>query len=107
MYPKEKMSEITVILGIATGVLSVLTFMGGSYAYIKASSRKEYASERDIGHLKNDLKQLTRNIEELWRQNDRRFDFFDLKLTEMSIKMGIAQTVKNTSPDEFGKKDRD
>lgn len=101
------MNEITVILGIATGVLSVLTFLGGSYAYIKASSRKEYASERDINHLKNNLAQLSRNIEELWRQNDRRFDFFDLKLTEMSIKMGIAQTSKNTSPDELGKKDRD
>lgn len=101
------MNEITVILGIATGVLSVLTFMGGSYAYIKASSRKEYASERDISHLKNSMQQLSRNVEELWRQNDRRFDFFDLKLTEMSIKMGIDQNYKNTSPDNLGKKDPD
>lgn len=101
------MNEITVILGIATGMLSVLTFCAGTFAYIRASSRKEYASERDINHLKNNISQMSRNVEELWRQSDSRFDFLDLKLTEISIKMGIEQHRGNISPHKLGKKDRD
>lgn len=97
------MNEITVILGIATGVLSVLTFMGGSYAYIRASSRKEYASERDINHLKNHIAQVSSNMESLWQQGDRRFDFLDLKLTEISIKLGIEKTRNNISSHDLGK----
>lgn len=81
------MSNITVVLGIATGILSVFTFLGGALAYIKASSRKAYAAERDFNHLKNSLGQTNQNLGFLVQELDKRFDSIDLKLVEISSRI--------------------
>ena len=77
------MESIALILGIGTGVLSVLTFLGGTYAYIKASATRKYAAEREIGHLKKTLEQLSNNVTFLDQDLDRRIDAIDLKLIEI------------------------
>lgn len=83
------MNQIVLILGIVVSLISVMTFIGGIFAYQRSSARKEYASERDFGHLKNSMAQSSKNIEELWRQNDNRFDHVDQRLTEIAIRMNI------------------
>lgn len=77
------MEHVALILGIGTGILSVLTFLGGTYAYIKASATRKYASEREIGHLKKSLEQLSSNVLFLDQDFDRRLDSIDLKLIEI------------------------
>jgi phosphoribosylaminoimidazole-succinocarboxamide synthase len=99
------MSEITAILGIVIGLLSVATFIGGTLAYVKSSSRKEYASERDIGHLKNSLNQMSQNVEQLWRQTDSRFDHLDLTLLEIKMEIGADINKKIQAAHDIGKKD--
>ena len=78
------MEAVALILGIGTGVLSVLTFLGGTYAYIKSSATKKYASEREIGHLNKTIEQLTSNVLFLEQELDRRLDSIDLKMLEMN-----------------------
>jgi hypothetical protein len=78
------MESVALILGIGTGILSVLTFLGGSYAYIKASATRKYASEREIGHLKKAMEQLSTNVGFLSQEFDTRLDRIDLKLIEIS-----------------------
>jgi hypothetical protein len=97
------MTSYAVALGIATSALSILTFCGGLVAYFKASARKEYASERDINHLKNSVDQLSRNVETLWQQSDRRFDFVDLKLTELAIRNSNQKTRAEKEGHRLGK----
>lgn len=82
------MQQVTAILGITISIISLVTFIGGVLAYQRASARKEYASERDFNHLKNSMAQTTKNIEELWRQGDTRFDHIDLRLTEITMLLG-------------------
>lgn len=77
------MESVALIIGIGTGVLSVLTFLGGTYAYIKSSATRKYASEREIGHLKKSLEQLSSNVAFLEQDLDRRMDAIDLKLIEI------------------------
>ena len=78
------MESVALIIGIGTGILSVLTFLGGTYAYIKSSSTKKYASEREIGHLKKSLEQMSTNFMFLDKEFDRRFDLIELKLLEIN-----------------------
>lgn len=79
----QPMQSVVLILGIGTGVLSVLTFLGGAYAYIKASATKKYASEREIGHLKKSLEQLSINVNCLEQELDERLDKWDVRLLEI------------------------
>lgn len=79
--------SIALIMGIGTGVLSVCTFLGGFYAYLKSSERKKYASEREIGHVKNSIQQMSQNMEFLTKEIDRRLDSIDLKLLEIGAKI--------------------
>lgn len=81
------MDQFASILGLIISLISVTTFIGGILAYQRSSARKEYAAERDFNHLKNSIAQQSKNMEELWRQQDMRFDHTDQRLTE--IKMAI------------------
>ena len=62
------------IMGIIVSALSLLTGIAGAVAWVQARTRKEYAAERDFGHLKRSYEALTRNVEQLWRLNDERYD---------------------------------
>jgi hypothetical protein len=77
------MESIALIIGIGTGIVSLATAGFGVLAFMRASARKEYASERDIGHLKRNQEQMTQNMGELWRQQDERFDSIDRQLDRL------------------------
>lgn len=81
------MERVALIIGMAVSVVSLTTFIGGLLAYLRASARKEYAAERDFNHLKNSMTQISKNIEELWRQNDSRLDHVDQRLLEIAFKV--------------------
>lgn len=81
------MERVALIIGVVVSIISILTFFGGVFAYIRSSGRKAYAAERDFIHLKNSIAQLSKNVEELWRQNDSRLDHVDQRLLELSFKL--------------------
>lgn len=47
------------------------------------SIKRKYAAERDFGHIKNNLKNLTNNLEFLFKELDRRLDSQDRNLLEL------------------------
>lgn len=68
--------------------IAVLTFIGGIFAWYSAAVRKEYASQRDWEHLKNNQRQFQENlnflfkdmgqdIENMRSEHDKRFDKID------------------------------
>jgi hypothetical protein len=91
------MNNLALILGICTGILSILTFLGGTYAYIKSSSTKKYAAEREIGHVKKSLETVASNLLFLTREIDRRVDSIEHSLLE--IKTFIALNSNKNSRD--------
>lgn len=47
------------ILGVLSTLIGLLSAFAGGIAYYRSTVRKEYASERDFGHLKNNYRQLS------------------------------------------------
>lgn len=66
------MMTIPMILGIVTSCLSIITFTAGVAAWVRASDRKRYASEQEIGNVVRTLNQLSDQILYLTRENERR-----------------------------------
>lgn len=97
------MTDLGTILGLIISLISITTFIGGVLAYQRASARKEYASERDFNHLKNNQVQMSKNVEELWRQSDTRFDHIDLRLTEITMMLGATSPPRPRPPHQIGK----
>lgn len=98
-----KMDNLTAILGLIISLISIITFIGGVLAYQRSSARKEYAAERDFNHLKNSLSQMSKNVEELWRQGDTRFDHVDQRLTEITMKIDGGGSGWVRPPHRIGK----
>jgi hypothetical protein len=55
-------------------VMGVISFIGAAATWYGGAVKKNYASERDFGHLKNSYDNLNRNIEQLDRMFDQRLD---------------------------------
>lgn len=68
------LDSLSLTVGVIVSLLSAVSLVGGMVAYHRASVRKEYASERDMNHLKNNQLQLSANVEQLWRLMDSKFD---------------------------------
>lgn len=100
------MENLSVLIGIATGFISLGTAVIGIGAFLRASARKEYASQRDIGHLKNNQQQLTENVKELWRQGDERFDSIDRQLDRLEMHLTGSVTSRPVSGHQIGKPSR-
>jgi len=58
------------VLGILVSGLSLMTGTIGAIAWMQSRTRKQYAAERDFGHLKRNYEGLTHNVEGLWRQTE-------------------------------------
>ncbi|HEY9762801.1 MAG TPA: hypothetical protein V6D07_09755 [Trichocoleus sp.] len=97
------MESVALIVGISTGFVSLCTAGLGVAAYLRASARKEYASQRDMNHLKNNQIQLTTNIEQLWRQNDERFDAVERKLERIDLFLTGPSHAERRGGHEVGK----
>lgn len=76
------MEQIAVIVGLVVSLLSLFTGVAGAIAWYQGKVRKEYASERDFGHLKNNYAQLSQNVEQLWRLMDHTFREHTEKLSD-------------------------
>jgi hypothetical protein len=75
------MENIAVVVGLVVSLLSLFTGIAGAIAWYQGKVRKEYASERDFNHLKNNQKQLAVNVEQLWRLMDEQFREHQEKLS--------------------------
>lgn len=83
------MNDLSLILGIAVTILSLFTGLAGMVAWYSSKVKKSYAAERDFNHLKNSHAQMVANIEQLWRQNDDRFDAVDRALDRIAAQIDI------------------
>lgn len=77
--------------------IALTSFIGGIFAWYSAAVRKEYASQRDWEHVKNNQRQFQENVNFLFKEmgqdlenmrseHDRRFDKIDtqgIKLESM------------------------
>ncbi|MDZ7970513.1 MAG: hypothetical protein RM368_37245 [Nostoc sp. DedSLP03] len=87
----------------------VLTFslaLGGNVTwailFFTNSVKRKYAAERDFGHLKNNLKDLTDNLALLFKELDRRLDAQDKDLLELKaylIGRGLIRRKDNDEDD--------
>ncbi len=80
----------TMIIKLPDDPIVVLTFalaVGGNITwailFFSNSVKRRYAAERDFNHLKNNLKDLTDNLEILFREFDKRLDYQDRDLLEI------------------------
>lgn len=81
------LDSFSVTIGAIVSLLSICTFVGGLLAYYRATVRKEYASERDMNHLKNNQLQLSQNTEQLWRLMDEKFDAMLSEIHEVVVRL--------------------
>ena len=85
----------------------ILTFslaLGGNVTwailFFTNSVKRRYAAERDFGHLKNNLKDLTDNLDHLFSELDRRLDAQDKNLLELKAYLiGRGLRRKNNDDD--------
>ncbi|MEO1444791.1 MAG: hypothetical protein AAFV46_00885 [Cyanobacteria bacterium J06635_11] len=54
--------------------MGLFSFIGGVIAWYGATVKKQYAAERDFGHLKKSYESLAHNIGSMDRLFDQRFD---------------------------------
>jgi hypothetical protein len=62
------LSQISTIVATTLGLVS---FVGGAIAYVRASTRKQYAAERDMNHFKNNQRQLKESISLFAHENEQ------------------------------------
>lgn len=81
-------------LETAAALIGIFTFIGGLIAWYRGAVQKEYASQRDWEHVKNNQKQLVENLnfifkemdeklDKIMEEQDRRFDRVDVQQTEI------------------------
>lgn len=61
-------------LETAAALIGILTFVGGLIAWYKGTVQKEYASQRDWEHVKNNQKQLVENLNFIFKEIDEKLD---------------------------------
>jgi hypothetical protein len=71
--------------------LGLLSLIGGGIAYIRASTKKAYAAERDMNHFKNNQVQLARNIDYYREQTDEKLQSIHDELIEIKAKIEYSK----------------
>lgn len=75
-------------------LIGIVTLIGGAIAWDRGAIQKEYASQRDWEHIKNNQKQLVENLNFIFKEieqnfekvideQDSRFDKVDCQLIEI------------------------
>ncbi|MEM9815546.1 MAG: hypothetical protein AAF827_03900 [Cyanobacteria bacterium P01_D01_bin.6] len=91
----ETLSLISLIVGLVTSI-------GGGFTWWRAMVRKQYAAERDFGHLKNNYKQLAQNMQFMYKEGDKRFDRLDLEVVEVkALLSGILIRLGGTESEIY------
>lgn len=76
-------------LETVAALIGIITFVGGLIAWYRGAVQKEYASQRDWEHVKNNQKQLATNLDFMFKEieykldkitdeHDKRFDKIDV-----------------------------
>lgn len=61
-------------LETAAALIGIFTFAGGLVAWYRGAVQKEYASQRDWEHVKNNQKQLVTKLDFIFKEIDQKFD---------------------------------
>jgi hypothetical protein len=77
-------AEVSAAIATALGIISLV---GGFFTYIKATTRKEYAAQRDMHHFKNNQLQLKQSILEFARENEQELVSIREELIRMNGKI--------------------
>lgn len=81
------------ILGLVMGIIGTgLAIGSGCFWYTDSIAKKEikkYAAERDFGHIKNSLLQLTTNLANDFQDIERRLDEIKADLQEIKFESRI------------------
>lgn len=75
---------------IAT-TLGLVSLIGGALAYVRASTRKQYAAERDMNHFKNNQQQIARNVDYYREQTDEKLQQIHDELIEIKAKVDFSK----------------
>ena len=67
----------------AAAIIGILTFIGGVVAWYRSAVQKEYASQRDWEHIKNNQRELVQNLNFLFKELDSRLDRIDNQNVEL------------------------
>jgi len=73
-------------------VIGVVTFLGGTLAWYSGAIEKRYAAQRDFGHLKRNQENISREVGELFKEQDRRFDQLEKENAEIKSLLMSALT---------------
>lgn len=78
--------------------IGIITFLGGTLAWYSGAVEKRYAAQRDFAHLRENQKQISQGVSDLFKEQDRRFDELERESTE--IKSLIMNLLMRTGNDE-------
>lgn len=71
--------------------LGLVSLVGGVVAYVRSSTRKQYAAERDMNHFKNNQQQIARNVDYYREQTDEKLQQIHDELIEIKAKIEFSR----------------
>lgn len=80
-------------------LLGVLAMIGGGVAWYRGMVRKEYASERDFGHLKGKVESLSHAIAQSMDEDDRHYEALRDRLDVQSGMLSEIRVILLTKLD--------
>lgn len=83
----QNLEPLAVVIGIAVGALSILTFVTGIFTFVWSASRKNYAAQRDMEHFKNNQRQTIEHINLFVREVDNNSRIIQTELSEIKSKI--------------------
>lgn len=82
------------VISLGVGIVGgLLTIASGIFWYVEFNAKKEvkkYAAEREFGHIKNSLSQLSVNLANFFQDVERRLDDIESSITEIKIHCRIG-----------------
>jgi hypothetical protein len=87
------MNHMEAIIGLALGILGVVSAIVTGLGWYRAIVKKDVERERDYGHLKNNYLQMSKGLNDLYVQNDQRFDHIDRQLDRIEVKVDPGMTL--------------
>jgi len=83
-------------LGLAGGIIGILTFAGGTLAWYSGAIEKRYAAQRDFQHLRKNQEQIASTINSLFKEQDRRFDEIERETLELKALLNnLVHSIHN------------
>lgn len=68
-------------------VIGVIGSCFGAVAWYRGAVEKRYAAQRDFAHLRENQKQISSSVNDLFKEQDRRFDTLEKDISELKMLM--------------------